>query len=253
MFGHLDLAFKLMDDMKVFDINAMSHDDVLLCIMAISRNGDLGILKLLESRRQNWNRVNDLVLVTKSMESGHVHILRYIEPVLNEFHTLFLIGQQIFHTKHLDYWEWYVDFCRQHDLTIDAVPLITDLSQAQRIVTKLGANTLTHDVINYAALNTSFEVFDCLWSYRSNDFWSYNYFNQVSLDEIAKASAKSKSAMIFLLEFHDFYNSEFTTVSLEVVKFLYSHKPESSQLKSIFETAINDGNLEVVEFLHQHG
>ncbi|KAJ3286102.1 hypothetical protein HDU76_008025 [Blyttiomyces sp. JEL0837] len=244
-----------MDDMKGFDINAMSDEDVFTCIMAIGFNGDLEVLKFLEGRRKNWNRVLDhvLTLVVKSMESGHVHILRYIEPVLDDVVTVDLIGRQIFHTKHLDCWAWYVDFCRKHNLTIDAVPLIKNLTQAQHIVAKLGPNTLTYDVINYAALNANVEVFDCLWSYRSDHFWSYNYFSWMSSEDIAKASVNSKSAMLFLLEFHDFYNSEHITVSLEAVRFLYTHKPESSQLESIFEAAIWDGNVEVVEFLHQHG
>ncbi|KAJ3279051.1 hypothetical protein HDU76_009653, partial [Blyttiomyces sp. JEL0837] len=107
IFGHFDLACKLMDDMKVFDVNAMSNEDVFTCIMAISRSGNLEIWKFLEGRHPDWNRKMDhvLALVNVSMVSCHVHILRYIEPMLDDVSAVASLGRPSFHTKHLDCWE----------------------------------------------------------------------------------------------------------------------------------------------------
>ncbi|KAJ3305766.1 hypothetical protein HDU76_004951 [Blyttiomyces sp. JEL0837] len=252
IFGHLDLAWKLINDLKVFDVNAMSDGDVFTCLVAIGQQGKFEFLKLLEDRRQNWDdilRDNLSMLLALAMEYGQVHILRYIEPMLEEFQIIDTLRYRAYGTEHLDCWEW----SRKYNLTPITVPEVKNLTQAQFVVAKFGRNKLTYDIINYAALNIDFEVFDCLWSHRSDHFWDYNHFQKFQFEEIAKARVNSKTARIFLLEFYDVKHERYINLSLEAVTFLHTHKPQSSKWRRIFVTAVDFGNIAVVEFLLQHG
>ncbi|KAJ3330021.1 hypothetical protein HDU76_006644 [Blyttiomyces sp. JEL0837] len=248
----------LDDNDKLVDVDAMTDTDLLICIPAIGQHGNFEMLKFLEDRHHDWNallRDNLSTLVEQSMESGHVNILHHIEPMLDDVNINDIRRRAGYSTKHLDCWKWDAELCQKYNLTFKTQLLVTSLAQAKYVAANLGPHSLDYENLDYIARNANFEAFDCLWSHRSDDFLSDedNYLEPTWLEEFPRRSADGVSAMIFILDNHNFDDTDIChTVSLEAIKLLFTHKPQSLNLELFLDSAISYGNIEVVEFCLQH-
>ncbi|KAJ3292738.1 hypothetical protein HDU76_007136, partial [Blyttiomyces sp. JEL0837] len=265
--GHYDLAVKMVDELEIVDLGDIcGRPDFIWAFEQIGKYGYLNIIQFLHLRT-DLNTHNNLSMITSHLvdgafETGQLAILEYAEKEFgtnDEFRDTILdpFGDyNRLETSLLDCWEWVVDLFIKNGARPTTIPLIKNLKDAERVVDKLGPNSISGEMLSYAARNTNVETFYYLLRYRQEpeveDSVSFDIDEDMFDIEIEKLRSKSQYDFDSVM-FSFFESDTWSQYHMDNVKLYHQHRPTSTHLFDSFYAAVHYGNTEIVEFLLSTG
>ncbi|KAJ3333026.1 hypothetical protein HDU76_012110 [Blyttiomyces sp. JEL0837] len=241
--GHYDLVVRMVDAFKTVDITEgrrFSHK----FMEDIAEHGNLDLLQFILDRFF-VNGIDDYVLVLlgpvrkiikTAMKTGQLSTLQYIQQRFGDYEIFPEMfsddarGQEyeLYETEHLDCWEWNLDLCTNLDITSNTTLVIKNLAIAQKVVDKLGEQSIDFEMIS-AALESDTSI-------------------QSGADLEVMLIKIIDGAMRIISNCWD--GGRF---NIDLVQCYYKHNPTSKNLIYILYAAAARRNIEVVEFLHSKG
>ncbi|KAJ3270000.1 hypothetical protein HDU76_011232, partial [Blyttiomyces sp. JEL0837] len=248
--GHLDLSKRLVDEMNLVNLNNFVYMELLLLSF---NSGSIDMLRYVYSKRKMSpnDEMRGFIKFVSPITTRHLPLFQYIDQPPDLFKDLIehiVFGEGVWRTD-VAVWEALMDLKSWNCTRFPPKLSDCDLKSAQKIVNRLGPNSIGSKILTYAAARSDFETFNFLWENKRLDLTYEGLFLSAGQSSIPIMELDSKMAMHMIMHVDPF--RRFILPKAAKVHFEYS-PPLYSFVDKLLIRASDVGNFELVKFLCEY-